>query len=261
MTLERQSISKPFRIFSSHTIFFTFFRSCIVRIYKKNRRNFSSRKTKLGVWSSIVLLLENAGDSFLPVVILSESLLVMGKGDNVGYHKKTKELLCEVYKTAERVLNTTSSTYEHLKKDIELALYGKKDRAKFDKGGNVELPLNCANTQYSRSLFCNYYKIYQWLCWGSRGGCCFSESLVGTIMCVSSPGDDVGNSLCGVSVTEYNGRRWSGRWSGSNTNSDLFKDVWEKVIGKCKEESVIDKSDIKQLEKLINAAEKLKKTM
>ncbi|CCD15044.1 unnamed protein product, partial [Trypanosoma congolense IL3000] len=182
--------------------------------------------------------------AFLPVVILSDSLLVMGKGDNVGYNNKTKELLCEVYKTAERVLNTTSSTYEHLKEDIEVALYGKKDRAKFDKDGNVELHLNCANTQYSRSLFCNYYKIHQSLRGGSRGDGCFSESLVGTIMCVCSPGDNVGNSLCGVSVTEYNGRRWSGMWSGSNTNSYLFKDVWEKVIGKCKE-SVIDKSDIK----------------
>ncbi|CCD13996.1 Variant surface glycoprotein [Trypanosoma congolense IL3000] len=182
----------------------------------------------------------------------------MGKGDEVYHNVNERILLCEVLRTASRVLNNTRVSH---KKELEEAIYGSNSRARFKKDCTVTLKGACASGPLNgRSVFCKYFTRGHV---GQGGHGCFAESLFGTFLCVCAPGEKEAGvrNLCGVSVTEYDGKTWSGSWVKDNSDQEevLFKRVLDKVREKCIEESQMESDETEELGNLKKAMEAFKR--
>ncbi|CCD11941.1 unnamed protein product [Trypanosoma congolense IL3000] len=143
-----------------------------------------------------------------------------------------------------------------VRQNLDEVIYGKHSRARFDNDGKVEPTWKCGVPQNGRSVLCHHHKR------GSGWDGCFSESLVGTIICICTPGKK-GNSiasLCGANITQYRGTWWGSTHTLEDKKS-LFKEVWNTTIQKCLVESKSNRHGARGWERLEKSLTEIKNNL
>ncbi|CCD14714.1 Variant surface glycoprotein [Trypanosoma congolense IL3000] len=172
------------------------------------------------------------------VVVLS-----VGASMGTGHNEDAFDVLCNVLRSAEKVMNKSGQHSGRLKE----ALYGKPGGVVTVEKGQVSVKGNC-NGQTNRGPVCTYYN-------GGRHGC-FAESLAGTLLCTCTPGQR-GGVFCGLG-TPQNVNTWSGGSTPLEHRKDLFQKVWDEVRKKCpygtEHEQGTREDDVGHLEKDVQRA-------
>ncbi|CCD13439.1 Variant surface glycoprotein [Trypanosoma congolense IL3000] len=191
------------------------------------------------------------------IMALMVLLSVRCLGDR-GYDDGIFSKLCDVVRKT-RALYRLQEANSTVKKTLEQAIYGTQTTALFNDDGNVEISGNCGS-QKMRNLLCTYHS--GGLMMYGKGGC-FAESLLGTIMCVCTPGSFKSNigSLCGADTKKYNGKTWWGRWLDSKEQKELIKEVWEEVKENCPEDGGYKLQDEEKLNDLKRSLDTLRETL
>ncbi|CCD12797.1 Variant surface glycoprotein [Trypanosoma congolense IL3000] len=138
---------------------------------------------------------------------------------------KHHRLLCDVFEKAQKVLRLYGGN-GNMTDSLKDAIYGTKSTALFEQGGKVIVNEECNKNSNGRDDFCKFHKGI------SYGRGCFAGSLVGTLMCLCTPGSNDAINVCGVAASQY-GQKWVGSEKRSEQNAHLFQKVWEKVVRDC----------------------------
>ncbi|CCD14719.1 Variant surface glycoprotein [Trypanosoma congolense IL3000] len=157
--------------------------------------------------------------------------------DNAEYR-----LLCNVFKSAEWALNNSIRNGQ-----LKEAIHGESSKAQFDKQGTIKsLGIRCGGQLSGRAVVCTSRS-------GGHGGDgCFSRSLVGTILCVCTPGKTGINQNCGA--IEFRDKMWHGGFGSAgqrlDEKKDLFRKVWQAFIKNCRNGVQYNRGTVGQLENL-----------
>ncbi|CCD14596.1 Variant surface glycoprotein [Trypanosoma congolense IL3000] len=143
------------------------------------------------------------------------------------YNKDVFNNLCGITKRASSILRLQEWN-ANVKHDLEEAIYGKRERAQFNKDGEVDFGGDCDLFDSGRSQLCSFKGR------GNQGtgrNGCFADSLIGTVLCICTPGNNNPKDLCSLGGLETVGV-WSG-WELREHEKNLFKKVWEKIKERC----------------------------
>ncbi|CCD13004.1 Variant surface glycoprotein [Trypanosoma congolense IL3000] len=188
---------------------------------------------------------------FLVMVAGMFSEVNTNKGEN-DYNKDFKDILCDVYMAAKGILSNAGITDEAMQKDVKDAVYGNnKKNAQIKYSGHVEKASLCGNSFHGRGFLCKY----------KRGGGCLSQSVLGTFLCVCTPGlGSANDKLCGVNLSEYGGQTWSGGWRDNDVldKTQLFKKVLDNIKYNCTQENGNSQNQLDELGKLEKAVQKIR---
>ncbi|CCD12689.1 Variant surface glycoprotein [Trypanosoma congolense IL3000] len=165
----------------------------------------------------------------------------------VGHNENVKDILCRVYTVAQNILNNANAQPGFSLKQLESAIFGTRGKAYFGMG--VQFPYKCNNKPSGRGVLCNF----------DGGSGCFAESLLGTFMCVCTPGDESPSNLCGLS--DWGDEKWSGGQYWDRNAGALFRKVWDKIIKNCSVENENVKDGAKLLEILEDAVNETTKKL
>ncbi|CCD17261.1 Variant surface glycoprotein [Trypanosoma congolense IL3000] len=151
------------------------------------------------------------------------------------------QVLCDVLRHAERVLNSADRNRVALKE----ALFGRNNGVLAVEKGQVSVKGAC-NYQTKRELLCTYYA-------GGKHGC-FAQTLAGAILCTCTP-DQRGGNFCRFGALNSGGT-WSSGWL--ENQKDLFQKVWDQVKEKCSSEIGSDPTHTEPLDDLKDALDKVR---
>ncbi|CCD15255.1 Variant surface glycoprotein [Trypanosoma congolense IL3000] len=181
------------------------------------------------------------------VVLWSIVFVEFGKvtGES-GYNIEESKILCDLLGAVEDVRKNIILR-EALKDSLKDAIYGSAHHnALIEGGGRVVKSRSCGKSFFGRGVFCNH----------KRGDGCFAQSLIGTFLCVCTPGQiNRDRSLCGVGVQRYGRTTWSGGFVVSQNTQALFEKVFDKVIKNCNGGSQNNQGNAEKLKQLRSALE------
>ncbi|CCD13683.1 unnamed protein product, partial [Trypanosoma congolense IL3000] len=183
-------------------------------------------------------------------------LLLYVKVEFSSCHRDAEhKILCDVFMSAEWILNNFIKN-----KQLNEAVYGESSMVRFDGQGNINsLGYRCVDKLSGRAMVCTSRS-------GGHGADgCFSGSLVGTILCVCTPGKTGRSENC--KTNELGGEAWHGGFRLVNQHldrkKDLFRKVWQAFIESCTDGIQHKRGRADQLDALNNSVkvitEKLKK--
>nr|CCC90774.1 unnamed protein product [Trypanosoma congolense IL3000] len=152
----------------------------------------------------------------LGMVVVS---MAMSLGSAAHGSKNGFDVLCEVLRSAERVLNDTGRKDGPLKE----ALCGRKDRVLTVENGKVTSTGTCKG-RVDRGLRCPHRN-------GAHG--CLAESMAWALLCTCTHGDKRRRDHVCVSGSIQNRGVWSGGTAERCLQPDLFQNVWDKIQEQC----------------------------